>query len=662
MALIDVMPELAESLSAVGTEVILFALAILLYSFFSGRHLPPKPSKKVARHDLQSGKPSPEVSPSARQRSPQVPKRAPTQKAVAPAPVDNKQKVLQQMRLIRNLGKDEKLDDAMKQFQVAKQELGDEVLIFNAALDAAVHNSNTSVATSILQEAMALGVADVVSFNLVIKGHVADGRSDMARDLLKEMGERGFQANLVTFHSLLNNAVLLGQRQEAWQIIHDLEAAGLQPNAVTCSILLKGMNGRQHGADVERVVELIDSSQTAFDEVLFTSMAEACIRSHRLDLLSAKIESYRERGLLQGLAAPTYGSMIKAFGLARDVDQIRMLWKEMNDKGVQPTPITLGCMVEALVSNRCTDEASDIVRGLQQIEEQKHLLNTVVYSTILKGYAASRRSDKMMSLYEEMRDLQIPCNTITYNTMLNAFAQNGTLAFVPKLLEDMKSASPPIDPDIVTYTTLVKCFCSAGDLKQAMALLEQMEQEGRVVADEVMYNSLLDGCAKQHRSEDAWKLLKRMSDAGIVPSNYTLSIMVKLLGRSKKLNQAFQLVKDLSEKHGFQANVQVYTCLMQACFHNRQAKRACELHDRLVEEGCVPDQKTYTVLVTGLLHAGLTDAAVQATRCAYHLKGHTLRQPQGLCAGITSSCLKEVCQALGPDQAEQLRASIPMRR
>ena len=32
----------------------------------------------------------------------------------------------------------------------------------------------------------------------------------------------------------------------------------------------------------------------------------------------------------------------------------------------------------------------------------------------------------------------------------------------PALLDDMKSASPPVGPDLVTYSTLVKGYCSGG--------------------------------------------------------------------------------------------------------------------------------------------------------------------------------------------------------
>merc|ERR1719218_331962 len=98
-----------------------------------------------------------------------------------------------------------------------------------------------------------------------------------------------------------------------------------------------------------------------------------------------------------------------------------------------------------------------------------------------------------------------------------------------------------------------------------------------------------------------------MKKAGVAPSNYTLSIMVKLLGRARRLNQAFTMVKTVCDEHGFRANVQVYTCLIQACFHNRQMAKALALHDHIVDEGCLLDQKVYVALVRGCLQAGAVD-------------------------------------------------------
>merc|ERR1719321_2186861 len=83
-----------------------------------------------------------------------------------------------------------------------------------------------------------------------------------------------------------------------------------------------------------------------------------------------------------------------------------------------------------------------------------------------------------------------------------------------------------------------------------------------------------------------------MRSNGVSPSNYTLSILVKLLGRARRLSQAFALVDDLCATHGFRANIHVYTCLSQACIQNRKIEKALAVHDSMITEtGCHPDQK-----------------------------------------------------------------------
>merc|ERR1719337_776173 len=113
------------------------------------------------------------------------------------------------------------------------------------------------------------------------------------------------------------------------------------------------------------------------DEVLFSSVIEACIRVGQLDLLSDKMRKYAQQGGLLALTAPTYGSMIKAYGQARDVERIWELWTEMTKRHVKPTAITLGCMVDALVMNHCVEEAFSLVHKVWEDVENKESVNTV---------------------------------------------------------------------------------------------------------------------------------------------------------------------------------------------------------------------------------------------------------------------------------------------
>merc|ERR1719420_868670 len=210
-----------------------------------------------------------------------------------------------------------------------------------------------------------------------------------------------------------------------------------------------------------------------------------------------------------------------------------------------------------------------------------------------------------------MKAHDIQANTITFNTILNAFSHGGGMHHVPGLLEDMKSAVPPVEPDIVTYSTIVKGFCNEGNLQRALRVLDDMKASGKHAPDEVMYNSLLAGCAKEHRPDDAIQLLSDMKKYNVAPSNYTLSMLVKLMGRCRRINQAFTMLEDISNECGLKINIQVYTCLIQGCFNAGQASKALSLHEKILKEGLLPDSMTYTVLVRGCVQRGLLDKAVE---------------------------------------------------
>merc|ERR1719327_2291480 len=126
--------------------------------------------------------------------------------------------------------------------------------------------------------------------------------------------------------------------------------------------------------------------------------------------------------------------------------------------------------------------------------------------------------------------------------MIDACARCGAMDRVPQLLSDMKASN--ITPDQITYGTLVKGHCLSGSVDQAFEILAEMRAGGKYKPDEILYNCLLDGCAKEHRLEDAMALYEQMKQASIVPSNFTLCTLVKLLGRSRRIQEAFEAVEE----------------------------------------------------------------------------------------------------------------------
>merc|ERR1719327_894515 len=590
------------------------------------------------------------------------PTRSVRARAASPPAAERKEKeevdISKHVAMMRARSREHDLEGAMQVFRKL-QASGVQLtaLAYNALLDACVQCGKVNIALQHFNEMKELGFVDVVSYNTLLKAYLKQGQIVKARKLLSEMAENNIQANQVTYNEMLNALVTTKDRKEMWALVREMNAIGMRPNSVTCSIILKSLTAHSATDDVRQAMALIDNMQEEMDEVLFASVVEACVRVGQLDLLSSKLQQYASFGGLAGLTAPTYGSMIKAYGRARDIERVRELWNEMRRRNVTPTSITLGCMIDALVSNGLPDEAFGLVREIRDESEYADVLNTVIYSTLLKGFAQARQPGRVQEVFDEMKEMGIACNTVSYNTMLDANARTGKMDRADELFREMQASG--VSPDVITYSTLVKGYCQAGDIDRGYQVLNEMVASGVHEPDEILYNSLLDGCAKQHRVDDALKLVEDMHKHHVRPSNFTLSILVKLLGRSRRLNQAFTMVEETCKRFDLQANIHVYTCLIFACFQNRQMPRALQLHDSMITEaGIEPDERTYAVLARGCLGAGSIEKAANVVRAAYRLNPQGLSMPQRA-PGVEMRALEEVMNALSASlNAERL--AVPL--
>ncbi|CAK8989795.1 unnamed protein product [Durusdinium trenchii] len=427
------------------------------------------------------------------------------------------------------------------------------------------------------------------------------------------MREHGLSANKVTIAELLSDRTRAHDAEGVWRIVDWMQSTDFGITNAACSILLKRI-----GPDSEP-----------------SEAVEAAIRTQRPQLASRFMETKTSSG-----GAATFGSMIKLHGQNGDLHQVWCTWNLMYEKGISPSSVTLGCMVEALVNCSAVEEAAKLVRETAANGDSS-ILNTVIYSSIIKGFAQAKQAEKCFNTLEEMEAQGIPGNTITYNTLLDACAKCSAMARVPAIFEKMRQCD--VEPDRITYSTLIKGYCVAGELDCAFKLFEELKADGKLDLDEIVYNSLLDGCSRKQKPQKAMEYLQDMISVGIQPSNYTLSIMVKLLGRAKRLNEALKLANDYRKEFNLKLNVQVFTCLMQACLLNKKVQKALDIYKEMIGElGRLPDRKAHTVLVEGCLNAGAFEQALQVCRCAYGFGSPELAVRGGVTVGVEPKALSDL--------------------
>jgi pentatricopeptide repeat protein len=457
---------------------------------------------------------------------------------------------------------------------------------------------------------------NMASYTGLLKASLQEGSFKQARKVLADMVQDGLQPNCTMFNELVDLG-LKNSSRDAWGVVEDMQRCGAKPNRITCSILLKSLQRNSSKAEISRVLEILDDIEGEVDDVLVNSFIEACLRVGPCEQLGLHLQKLRSSKKLR-LKSHSYASLIRASGNFGDVDGIWQTWREMRRHHVAPTSITLGCMVEALTTNSEVDASYELLQELLTDDVYRPLVNSVVFGSVMKGFSHQKRFDRVWVVYQEMQHHNIALTIVTYNTLLDACARSGMMAQIPGLVETMTTQG--IEPNLITYGIVIKGYCQENKLDDALQVWESMVQGTNLQPDEIMYNTILDGCARKGLHDRGMQLFGQMESAGIRPSNFTLSVLIKLCTKSNLLENAFQIVKDITERYRFRPNIHVYNNLILACTAHKELSRALDVFDQMARERVHPDDRTYTLLLRACISVGDGTAAAGLIRGAMGMK------------------------------------------
>lgn len=513
--------------------------------------------------------------------------------------------LLNYMSLIRAAGRERDVQKALTLLEELEQSpMAVDNTAYNCVLEVCVNCNDRLSAKGLLKRMEVSGQVDVISYNTYLKILLTEGLQDEVASVLKEMHTRGLKPNAVTYNSLMKNIIARQDLPGAWRLIDEMEQVGVKPDAFTCSILMKGVKHTSSADDVDKIIALIDRAQVTPDEVLVNCLLDACVRLRNVQRLTVVLEQFKATGVVPSPHA--CATLIRAYGHARRLDRAWVLWRELKEeRKVVPSEEVFASMVDACLANGDLEGAVTVFREMKEVLRD-FSRGAVVFSALAK-VCVQRKSAKLATdVYDEIKDV-CTCSKVTYNTLIDALVREGSMEKATDLFRDMSLKA--VTPDLITYSTLIKGHCVRGDLEQGLQLLGLMQRRG-IAPDAILFNSILDGCAHKQMCSLTEMVLKDMEIAGIAPSNFTLSILVKLYGRCNDLETAFKVVDTYPRKYGFDLNAQVYTCLMSACIANGALPRALEVYGRMTKSGCASDAKTYQTLLSGCLrHDDLDNAA-----------------------------------------------------
>lgn len=382
------------------------------------------------------------------------------------------------------------------------------------------------------------GVVDVISYNTVLKGHTAAGEMKAAEQMLDNMIKNGPAPNLITFNTMMDCA---------YRALQSLEHRG------------RGQ----------------DSSSKAY-----RAMREVAEKPWKLlDLL---IE----------------------IGLMPDRYTCSTIVKGMHLSGGSPEELDRALALLRLIGAdnlKCAAVVPNQPASITQREGNTRLVE-VIFNTLLDICSSGHDIDRMIVIFQLMREFEVDISAVTFGTLIKAFGQALRLPRCHEVWQQMRDSG--IAPTVVTYGCYIDACIRNKDIVTAEKMFESMP-ENRIKPNAVIYTSLIRGLASAGQPGRAFALYRHMRAAGVEPTSVTFNSVLDMVARRLADPENLrEVLNDMNSVMGNDKDATAYCILIKASCNSGNLHNAITLYKQLRGQGIIFDHGTFNVI---LLTCGKAD-------------------------------------------------------
>jgi pentatricopeptide repeat protein len=296
-----------------------------------------------------------------------------------------------------------------------------------------------------------------------------EGRLDEALAVFESMKREGPLPDTVTFNTVMAAAGRAQDPQRALDLFCEVSNFDLQPTERTFGALLHAFATVGDANGAASVLRSLSTAGIQPNAVMYTSFIDALVTSGEQSSLENAfkiVEEMKSKGV--GPTAVTYGCLLNACDKLGDVSRAFQVYQEACDEGVPPSDQMHDILIGVCTRGGRLDEALDLVKRMARTHAnlQQHTLDSLVRA--LSG-TSPWRALRMLSL---MQAKGMAPSHATYLALVGSCARASDGADALALYHSMRAQGMEVDGS--AGSALITCLCQSQDLQQAVAVYDEM--------------------------------------------------------------------------------------------------------------------------------------------------------------------------------------------
>lgn len=255
------------------------------------------------------------------------------------------------------------------------------------------------------------------------------------------------------------------------------------------------------------------------------------------------------------------------------LDNARQLFDEMPNKDVT----CWNAIIAGLAQGNRPNEALDLFK---EMRDAGFLPNEITVLGALSACAQLGAVQEGENIYTYIRNQRLDMNEQVCNVVIDMFGKCGYVGKAYRVFNDMRCKKT-----LVTWNTMIMVLGTNGEGFEALKLFEQMSKEG-FRPDKVSYLAVLCACNHSGMVDEGVALFETMTkDGSVIPNIKHYGTMVDLLGRSGRLNEAYDIINSIP----ITPDIVLWQTLLGACKTYKNVEMGEKASKKLLEMGSTSD-------------------------------------------------------------------------
>ncbi|KAH7298516.1 hypothetical protein KP509_25G047500 [Ceratopteris richardii] len=296
----------------------------------------------------------------------------------------------------------------------------------------------------------------------------------------------------------------------------------------------------------------------------------------------------------------SWGAMIAGYVQHKSGLSALKLFKEMQEKGIEPTNITFLSVIKACSTIGAIIEGNLIHDSILRLQYESDL---AIGNALIDMYAKCGVLDSAQNIF-----LRLPThNIVSYSTLLDAFVQHGRSFAALCLFGKMQLKN--ITSCTVTYLGVLKACCNIAALEPGMILHHDIVVNNAEV-DITVANTVIDMYAKCGLLDEA----RRVFDMLPMRSTVSWSIMSNGYVQTGENHMTLELYDEMQNEQVTPDNV-TYVAVLKACGNANLIAKGKAVHKQMVDSGITLDTMLGSTLIDMYTKCGDLNEAEQVFDC-----------------------------------------------